>query len=74
MPLTHTITNKLIPSEKCTFNRPDKYSDSDGLQLWVRHTGNKFWINAYRWQGNSYARLLLNKTNYPDDSAVTATS
>ena len=40
MPLTHTIINKLAPSEKCTPSRPDKHSDGDGLQLWVRHTGN----------------------------------
>ncbi|EGK15478.1 hypothetical protein [Psychrobacter sanguinis] len=36
MPLTHTIINKLTPSEKCTPNRPDKHSDGDGLQLWVQ--------------------------------------
>ncbi|MEC5211140.1 hypothetical protein RCH20_002222 [Psychrobacter sp. PL15] len=33
MPLTHTIINKLTPSEKCTPSRPDKHSDDDGLQL-----------------------------------------
>ncbi|MBU5615735.1 Arm DNA-binding domain-containing protein [Psychrobacter sp. TAE2020] len=51
MPLTHTIINKLTPSEKCTLSHPDKHSDGDGLQLWVRHTDNKVWISAYRWQG-----------------------
>ncbi|WP_201616458.1 tyrosine-type recombinase/integrase [Psychrobacter urativorans] len=51
MALTHNIINKLVPSDKCAPNRPDKHSDGDGLQLWVRHTGNKVWISAYRWQG-----------------------
>ncbi|WP_350557549.1 phage integrase central domain-containing protein [Psychrobacter sp. CAL346-MNA-CIBAN-0220] len=58
MPLTHTIINKLAPSEKCTPNRPDKHSDSDGLQLWVRHTGNKVWVSAYRWQGKQQSLTL----------------
>ena len=58
MSLTHTIINKLLPSEKCTPNRPDKYSDSDGLQLWVRHTGNKVWVSAYRWQGKQQSLTL----------------
>ncbi|RVU82955.1 DUF4102 domain-containing protein [Leucothrix sargassi] len=49
MPLTDTQIRKLKPSEKCTPNRPDKYSDGNGLQLWVRHTGNKVWISAYRY-------------------------
>ena len=58
MPLTHTIINKLTPSEKCTPNRPDKHSDGDGLQLWVRHTGNKVWVSAYRWQGKQQSLTL----------------
>lgn len=58
MPLTHTIINKLTPSEKCTPSRPDKHSDSDGLQLWVRHTGNKVWVSAYRWQGKQHSLTL----------------
>ena len=58
MPLTHTIINKLTPSEKCTPSRPDKHSDGDGLQLWVRHTGNKVWISAYRWQGKQQSLTL----------------
>lgn len=58
MPLTHTIINKLAPSEKCTPNRPDKHSDGDGLQLWVRHTGNKVWVSAYRWQGRQQSLTL----------------
>lgn len=58
MPLTHTIINKLAPSEKCTPSRPDKHSDSDGLQLWVRHTGNKVWVSAYRWQGKQQSLTL----------------
>lgn len=58
MTLTHTIINKLTPSEKCTPSRPDKHSDGDGLQLWVRHTGNKVWISAYRWQGKQQSLTL----------------
>jgi len=58
MPLTHTIINKLTPSEKCTPSRPDKHSDGDGLQLWVRHTGNKVWVSAYRWQGRQQSLTL----------------
>lgn len=58
MPLTHTIINKLTPSEKCTPSRPDKHSDGDGLQLWVRHTGNKVWVSAYRWQGKQQSLTL----------------
>ena len=52
MPLTHTVINKLQPSDKATLSkRPDKHSDGNGLQLWVRYTGVKSWISAYRWQG-----------------------
>ena len=51
MSLTKTSINKITPSDKCTPSRPDKHSDGEGLQLWVRHTGNKVWISAYRWQG-----------------------
>lgn len=58
MSLTHTTINKFTPTEKCTPNRPDKYSDGDGLQLWVRHTGNKVWISAYRWQGKQQTLTL----------------
>ncbi len=58
MPLTHTIINRLTPSEKCIPSRPDKHSDSDGLQLWVRHTGNKVWVSAYRWQGKQQSLTL----------------
>ena len=58
MPLTHTIINKLTPSEKCTPSRPHKHTDGDGLQLWVRHTGNKVWISAYRWQGKQQSLTL----------------
>lgn len=58
MSFTHTIINKLIPSEKCTPSRPDKHSDGDGLQLWVRHTGNKVWVSAYRWQGKQQSLTL----------------
>ena len=63
MPLTHTIINKLTASEKCTPSRPDKHSDGDGLQLWVRHTGNKVWVSAYRWQGKQQS-LTLGTVSY----------
>lgn len=49
MPLTDTQIRKLKPSEKCTPNRPDKVSDGNGLQLWVRHTGSKVWVSGYRY-------------------------
>ncbi|WP_350656499.1 integrase arm-type DNA-binding domain-containing protein [Psychrobacter sp. S1-30-MNA-CIBAN-0213] len=52
MPLTHTVINKLQPSSAAIESkRPDKHSDGNGLQLWVRYTGTKSWISAYRWQG-----------------------
>ena len=52
MPLTHTSINKLAPSPtSIATKRPDKHSDGNGLQLWVRYTGVKSWISAYRWQG-----------------------
>ena len=52
MPLTHTVINKLQPSPtSIATKRPDKHSDGNGLQLWVRYTGVKSWISAYRWQG-----------------------
>ena len=52
MPLTHTVINKLQPSSTSVdTKRPDKHSDGNGLQLWVRYTGVKSWISAYRWQG-----------------------
>ena len=52
MPLTHTSINKLSPSPtSIETKRPDKHSDGNGLQLWVRYTGVKSWISAYRWQG-----------------------
>lgn len=49
--LTDTAIRRLKPSDKCTPNRPDKHSDSNGLQLWVRHTGAKKWVMAYRYHG-----------------------
>ena len=52
MPLTHTVINKLQPSStSIDTKRPDKHSDGNGQQLWVRYTGVKSWISAYRWQG-----------------------
>lgn len=51
MALTDTAIKKLKPTDKCTPTRPDKYSDMGGLQLWVRHTGVKSWVVAYRYYG-----------------------
>lgn len=51
MRLTDTAIKRLKPSEKCKPSRPDKHSDGQGLQLWVRHTGNKVWYSAYRYNG-----------------------
>ncbi|WP_265088867.1 tyrosine-type recombinase/integrase [Psychrobacter sanguinis] len=52
MALTHTIINKFTPSDKAIQSKvPDKYSDGNGLQLWLRYTGVRSWISAYRWQG-----------------------
>lgn len=49
--LTDTAIRRLKPTDKCTPNRPDKHSDGNGLQLWVRHTGAKKWVVAYRYHG-----------------------
>lgn len=49
--LTDTAIKRLKPTDKCTPNRPDKHSDGNGLQLWVRHTGAKKWVVAYRYHG-----------------------
>lgn len=51
MSLTDTAIKRLQPSDKCTPNRPDKYTDGNGLELWVRHTGNKVWYVDYTYQG-----------------------
>lgn len=49
--LTDTAIRRLKPTANNTPNRPDKYSDGLGLQLWVRHTGAKKWVMAYRYNG-----------------------
>ena len=46
--LTDTKVRNLKPSKNCLPNRPDKHTDGNGLQLWVRSTGKKTWISAYR--------------------------
>ena len=52
MSLTHTQVKSLKPTPQAVENkRADKYSDGNGLQLWVRYTGVKSWIKAYRWNG-----------------------
>lgn len=48
MALTDTQIKKLKPTDKCTPQRPDKYSDGNNLRLWVRHTGTKVWVSDYR--------------------------
>lgn len=62
MPLTDTAIRRLKPTEKCKPHRPDKYTDGDGLRLWVRHTGNKVWVSDYRFN-NKRQSLTLGK--YP---------
>lgn len=42
--------------------RPDKYSDGNGLELWVRHTGNKVWYADYTF-GGKRTNLAIGK--YP---------
>lgn len=63
--LTDTKIKNLKPTQKCTANRPDKYSDMDGLQLWVRSTGTKSWVSAYRFH-NKQQSLTLGQ--YPEIS------
>lgn len=60
--LTDTAIRKLKPTDKCTAQRPDKYSDGNGLQLWVRLTGAKTWVVAYRYHGKQ-TNITLGK--YP---------
>lgn len=49
MALTDTKIKKLVPTQKSIDTKvPDKYSDMNGLQLWVRYTGVKSWVVAYR--------------------------
>lgn len=52
----------LLPSDKCTPNKPDKVSDGNGLQLWVRTTGSKTWVLDYRLNGKRQ-NLVIGK--YP---------
>ena len=52
----------LLPSDKCTPNKPDKVSDGNGLQLWVRTTGSKTWVLDYRLHGKRQ-NLVIGK--YP---------
>lgn len=70
MSLTNTQVKNLKPSKKAKDSRrPDKYSDGEGLQLWVRYTGVKSWISAYRWQGKQQT-LTIGK--YPNMSLADA--
>lgn len=66
--LTDVKIRSLKPSEKCTSSRPDKHSDQEGLQLWVRSSGTKTWISAYRFDKKqqvltlgSYPKLSLSE-------------
>lgn len=61
--LTDVKIRSLKPSEKCTSSRPDKHSDQEGLQLWVRSSGTKTWISAYRFN-KKQQNLTLG--SYPD--------
>lgn len=61
--LTDVKIRSLKPSEKCTSSRPDKHSDQEGLQLWVRSSGTKTWISAYRFDKK---QQVLTLGSYPD--------
>ena len=67
--LTDTKIRNLKPSDKCTTKRPDKYSDTDGLQLLVRVTGSKVWVKSYRFN-NKQQTVTLGK--YPEISLAQA--
>ncbi len=69
MPLTDTAIKRLKPTDKCTAKRPDKYTDGDGLRLWVRHTGNKVWVTDYKLNGK---RQSLTIGKYPRISLAQA--
>lgn len=70
MPLTNTQVKNLKPTTKSIESkRPDKHSDGSGLQLWVRYTGIKSWISAYRWQGKQQTLTL---GTYPNLSLAEA--
>lgn len=56
--LTDTAIKKLKPSDKCMHGKVDKYTDGNGLQLWVRHTGVKSWVIAYRWHGKQQSMTI----------------
>ena len=49
--LTDVKIRSLKASKACTSSRPDKHSDQEGLQLWVRSSGRKTWLSAYRFDG-----------------------
>lgn len=61
--LTDVKIRSLKPSEKCTSSRPDKHSDQEGLQIWVRLSGTKTWISAYRFNKK---QQVLTLGSYPD--------
>ena len=67
--LTDVKIRSLKPSEKCTSARPNKHSDQDGLQLWVRSSGRKTWISAYRFDGKQKNTTL---GTYPQMSLAEA--
>lgn len=58
MPLNDTKIKALKPSDRCTPNKPDKVSDGNGLQIWVRHTGNKIWVVDYRFAGKRQQMII----------------
>lgn len=58
MKLTDTAIKRLQPTDKCKANRPDKHPDSNGLWLFVRHTGTKVFLSIYRYQGKQVEMTL----------------
>lgn len=65
MPLQDSQIKRLRPTNKATASKPDKHSDGKGLQLWVRVTGSKVWVSAYRYQGKQQSLII---GNYPEMS------
>lgn len=64
MALNDTKIRKLVPTQKClNTKQADKYSDMQGLQLWVRHTGVKSWVIAYRYQ-NKQQNITIGQYPY----------
>lgn len=59
MALTDTKIKKLVPTQEyITAKKTKKYSDMNGLQLWVRYTGVKSWVVVYYFNGKRDEKTL----------------